>query len=97
MKLSTAFLSLFFSSNVTNVASFTIQPSSSMRTVVSSSPTLLKSLYFAEEDSGTTTATKEMSGDVGFKKLTIYERLGFDEDKIAIGINPNEVLQWLGK
>lgn len=96
MRLSTAILSLCVSSfHVRNVAAFTIQPSS-VRTGTASTSTVLKNMYFAEEGSGTT-ATTDMSSDVGFKKLTVYERLGFDEDKIAIGVNPNEVLQWLGK
>lgn len=62
----------------------------------SSKPTLLKNMYFADEDS-VATATKEQStSEMAPKKLTVYERLGFNEDQIAIGINPNEVLQWLG-
>lgn len=28
--------------------------------------------------------------------MSSYERLGVPEDKLALGIDPNEVLQWLG-
>ncbi len=41
-----------------------------------------RSMYFAEE---------------GNKTPTVYDRIGFEEDKIAIGLNPSEILQWLGK
>jgi hypothetical protein len=49
-------------------------------------------MFYAEE-----TDEKNDSNDFGSKMPTVYERLGFEEDKIAIGIQPNEVLQWLGK
>jgi trehalose-6-phosphate synthase len=29
-------------------------------------------------------------------KLNVYDELGFKEEQIALGINPEEVLQWLG-
>lgn len=28
---------------------------------------------------------------------SVYERLGVAEDKVAIGIDANEILQWLGR
>lgn len=50
--------------------------------------------FFADEDEA---STSEEGNDFGSKMPTVYDRLGFDEDKIGIGINPSEVLQWLGK
>ena len=64
------------------VGAFSVLPSA----VKPVSSTAIRNMYFAEEDGATAT-----------KENTIYDRLGFSEDKIAIGINENEVLQWLGK
>jgi hypothetical protein len=66
------------------VGAFSVLP----HAVKPASSTTVRNMYFAEEDGAGATATKEN---------TIYDRLGFSEDKIAIGINENEVLQWLGK
>jgi len=49
-------------------------------------------MFFAEESTSTTSEKKEVKGKSG----TVYDRLGFDEDKVALGIDVNEVLQWLG-
>ena len=64
------------------VGAFSVLP----HAVKPASSTTVRNMYFAEEDGATAT-----------KENTIYDRLGFSEDKIAIGINENEVLQWLGK
>ena len=60
-----------------------------------SKTTAIKNMFYADEDTSTDGKTSE--NDFGSKMPTVYERLGFEEDKIAIGVDPNEVLQWLGK
>ena len=47
-------------------------------------------MYFADDTTETETTEKKSTN-------TIYDRLGFAEDEIAIGVKPSEVLQWLGK
>jgi hypothetical protein len=52
-----------------------------LRTPSSSS----RHMYFAEEQVQT-----ETDGE------TIYDKIGFPEDKIALGIDPNQVAEWIG-
>jgi len=67
------------------VAAFSVLPSA----IKPSSSTARRSMFFAEEETGASASAP--------KQVTIYDRLGFSEDKIAIGIDANEVLQWFGK
>jgi len=53
------------------------------------SSTTMMNMFFAEEDAAGAPGS-------GTKEITVYDRLGFPEDKIAIGINASEVLQWFG-
>jgi len=65
---------------------FVVMPSSQQSTLVRSSPSFVK-LPMA--------ATAEDTTE-GEPTLSIYERVGFTEENIAIGIDPEEVLMWLG-
>ena len=70
------------------VQSFTILPNA----VQIAKPSISRmGMFYAEE-----TDAKE-GNDFGSKMPTVYDRLGFTEDQIAIGVKPSEVLQWLGK
>lgn len=51
------------------------------------------SMYFADESGDD--KKKEESKSTGAAP-TIYDRLGFEEENLAIGIDEKEVLQWLG-
>lgn len=59
----------------------------------SSSFVVKAELYFAEETDGKDETQEPV---VAASELSIYDRIGFEEDKIAIGIDENELLQWLG-
>lgn len=87
MKFSSIALFTTAALSSSTVQSFTILPNA-----VKSVTPISRSMFYAEE-----TDEKNDSNDFGSKMPTVYERLGFEEDKIAIGIQPNEVLQWLGK
>ncbi len=53
--------------------------------------------FFADESTTTTVDEKKDSGnDFGSKIGTVYDRLGFKEEEVAIGVDVNQVLQWLG-
>lgn len=82
MKISALYLLSTAALCSSTVGAFSVLP----HAVKPASSTAIKNMFFAEEDGATAT-----------KENTIYDRLGFSEDKIAIGINENEVLQWLGK
>lgn len=67
-------------------SAFSISPhavSTSIRTSTPSSSS--RYMYFAEEQVQT-----ETDGE------TIYDKIGFPEDKIALGIDPNQVAEWIG-
>jgi len=67
------------------VGAFSVLP----HAVKPASSTTIRNMFFAEEEAATGTAAA--------KENTIFDRLGFSEEKIAIGVNANEVLQWLGE
>jgi hypothetical protein len=69
-------------SAIASASAFTVLPNA----VRPAAPNLR--MYFADD---TTETTEKKSTN------TIYDRLGFAEDEIAIGVKPSEVLQWLGK
>ena len=83
---------------VDTTCAFSILPiSSSDRSVFSNSWVISSDkLFFAEENSSGI-EDEESSNDLKLKTKSVYERLGFDEDKVALGVDPSEVLQWLGK
>lgn len=68
------------------------------------SSTGLRALYFAEEEQKKTenddSEVASMSGakesDVESITGSIYDKLGFQEDQIALGINPEQVLEFIG-
>ena len=51
---------------------------------------------FGLSDSGTPFFAEEVSTSVEGEEQSIYEKLGFTEEKIAIGVDPEEVLEYLG-
>lgn len=85
--------SIAFLAGLTGTNAFAFLPSGG-KTVNTRISTSIRSdkMFFAEESTSTTSEKKEVKGKSG----TVYDRLGFDEDKVALGIDVNEVLQWLG-
>jgi len=98
MKLSTSEVSLVTALYVISlhlaspVAAFSVisNTQTSLRSNNNICPSFL-SVYYADEASDETEES-----DMGSVTGTIYGKLGVDEEKIALGIDPNEVLQWLG-
>jgi len=85
--------SIAFLAGLTGINAFALIPSGG-KTVNTRISTSIRSdkMFFAEESTSATSEKKEAKG----KSRTVYDRLGFDEDKVALGIDANEVLQWLG-
>ena len=67
-------------STISNVHSFGVLPQSSRCS-------LSLNMHFADEVEADSTS-KESDAK---KEQTVYDRLGFEEDKVAMGINANEV------
>ena len=83
MKLSV--LAVTYLTTLSNVEAFGVLPSS-LRSPLTSS-TLGMGMHFADEVEGDAKNEEAKSG--GAK--TIYDRIGFEEDKVAMGVNVNEV------
>ena len=87
MKLSV--LAVTYLTTLANVEAFGVLPSSSVMSLRSplTSSTLGMGMHFADEVEGDAKSEDAKSG--GAK--TIYDRIGFEEDKVAMGVNVNEV------
>jgi hypothetical protein len=92
MRILTLFVcSIFWSAS----NAFTLQ-SSSIRRISGSTPTIRSSAWVVLDSS---TAVVEASGATSQstdEELSIYRKIGITKDQLAIGINPDEVLEWIG-
>lgn len=43
-----------------------------------------------------TTAVAESETDTKTDEGSVYEKLGISKDQLAMGVNPGEVLEWIG-
>ena len=84
MKLS--LLTITSLTTLVNVEGFGVLPSSSVMSPLRSSA-LGMGMHFADEVEEDTKSEKPESDG----EKTIYDRIGFDQDKVAMGVNANEV------
>lgn len=88
MKFST--LTMLAAASFSNsVEGFSVLPKAVFQSASSTARSSASKPFFADED-------ETSENDFGSKMPTVYDRLGFEEEKIGLGINPSEVLQWLG-
>ena len=73
---------------VATVDSFTVAPSA-LPTKLSAARAPSRSISILSESA---TAEAETKTDAA----SVYEKIGIDKDELAMGVNPEEVLQWIG-
>ena len=102
MKLLLAIVISLTTSHVSALSPMRLVTSTASLSRMHAPSTGLKALYFAEEDKKEKQITEDDDSEVvsmaGSKEVdvesmtgSIYDKLGFQEDQIALGINPEQV------